>query len=838
VVRRLLFLLAFALVLPLFTAPPASAIPPKLSPNGTLDFAYGASVESHGGPATGYKPESKLFYTGDGTTEPVRWWGVFGTSGAQAPSSGIWLWELVDHAWVARIKLVGADVWAKADVVFDGSTAYVSLRDNGNSVTGNPRQSNLYRLPYLGGGNWGTILGPTLISNRDPETLTIAEDGLGRVWSTYEDGLKIKVGSTAPGGTTFTYQDLPVPTVKADDISTIVAFGGDRIGVAWSNQAQSKFFFAWRHDSDPINSWTIETMYGGGVGGCPTANGTSCADDHLNMTSVGDEVYLAVKTSLNDQSGTSADPLNLVLRRNAAGTWAAFPVSPVSMNATRPILVVSPSQDAMWVFATRGSEVDVWESSFSSPSFTASTHPVWVKGPAAASNPTGTKQPTTAATGTVVLTSIGGSTDAYYHNEFLPSGPPPPPNTTPVANGTSTTTDEDTAVGIELSGTDVETCELSFSIVTQPAHGSLSSIANSACLPGVPNTDTASVTYTPAPDFDGSDSFTFRVNDGTTNSSPATVSITVTGENDPPTANDGSAATTTGTPVSAPLTASDPDTCQLTFSIESQPAHGILGAVNDAACSTGAPNIDSASVQYTPDAGYTGPDSFTFSVSDGSATSNVATISLTVSAPGAGITFRAASQGSNTTSTLDIAAPAPSTGDVMVAVVDVRGTPAITPPSGWTLIRVEEIATTMRQALYVRVAGGSEPSTYTWTFSKIQSAAGAILSYAGVDPGAPIDAHSGAVNDVTSSTVRAPSVPTSTGDEMVLAFFGITGMRTFTAPAGMTERSDISSTGGTYPISSSTDDVKQAAAGPTGDKIATASGTGKSIGQLVVLRPD
>jgi hypothetical protein len=554
---------------------------------------------------------------------------------------------------------------------------------------------------------------------------------------------------------------------------------------------------------------------------------------------VGDEVYLAVKTSLNDQAGTSADPLNLVLRRNAAGTWAAFPVSPVSMNATRPILVVSPSQDLMWVFANRGFEVDVWESSFTSPSFDAGSHPIWVKASGTANNPTGTKQSTTAATGVVVLASIGGSTDAYYHNEFLPSGPPPPPNTAPVANGTTASTGEDTSVGIQLSGSDAETCELSFAIVSQPAHGSLGSITDRACQPGVPNADTADVTYTPAADFDGSDSFTFRVNDGSINSSPATVSLTVTGQNDPPTANDGSAATTTGTPVPVPLTASDPDTCDLTFTIESQPAHGTLAAVSDAACSGGAPNTDSASVLYTPDAGYTGPDSFMFSVSDGSATSNVATVSLMVSAPGAGITFRAASAGSNATaSTLDIAAPAPSTGDVMVAVVDVRGTPAITPPTGWTLIRVDEIATTMRQALYVKVAGGSEPFTYTWTFSKVQSAAGAILSYAGVDPAAPIDVHSGAVNDVAASSVRAPSVSTSTLDEMVVGFFGITGVRTFTPPGGMTERSDISSTGGTYPIASSTDDVKQASAGPTGDEIATASGTGKSIGQLVVLRPD
>ena len=122
-IRRLGLLVAFVCVLPFLTATPALATPAKYSPNGSLDFQYGSSVESHGGPSTGYKPESKLFYTSDGL---VRWWGVFGTSGAQASSAGIWLWELVNHAWVSRIKLIGADVWTKADVLFDGSTAYVA----------------------------------------------------------------------------------------------------------------------------------------------------------------------------------------------------------------------------------------------------------------------------------------------------------------------------------------------------------------------------------------------------------------------------------------------------------------------------------------------------------------------------------------------------------------------------------------------------------------------------------------------------------------------------------------------------------------------------------------
>jgi hypothetical protein len=100
-------------------------------------------------------------------------------------------------------------------------------------------------------------------------------------------------------------------------------------------------------------------------------------------------------------------------------------------------------------------------------------------------------------------------------------------NTAPVANDDSATTNEDTPKAITLSGSDIETVELTFSIESQPSHGSLGSITDDPGTPGTPNTDTASVTYTPDANYNGPDSFTFKVNDGTLDSNTATVSITV-----------------------------------------------------------------------------------------------------------------------------------------------------------------------------------------------------------------------------------------------------------------------------------------------------------------------
>jgi hypothetical protein len=400
---------------------PAVAFPTKLSANGQLDFAYGSAVAAAGGgDGTSYKPESKLFTT-DGVGQPFRWWGVLGTSGP-SPAAGLWIWELEEenHRWDPEVQLPGADPWAKADALFDAGTLYVTTRDDKDAEEGNPRQSSLYEVPYLGAGVWGQVAGPFPITTSSIETLTIARDSLGRLWVAHESGGKIKVGSTAPFGTSFTFTTVSTTKVKSDDIAAVTSFGGNRIGVFWSDQNAKKDFFAWRSDSAPVTAaWTVETAYGGGVGGCPTGTSPLCADDHVNVKVYQDQVYVAIKTSLNDAVPNNPnDPIVALLRRSPDGTWSSFPVATVSQNVTRPITVLSPEQDRIWVWATRGNEVDVWESSFSSPSFASAAYVPWVKG-VTVNDATSTKQVSTQASGVVVVVSATGKKQ-YWHNEFLP----------------------------------------------------------------------------------------------------------------------------------------------------------------------------------------------------------------------------------------------------------------------------------------------------------------------------------------------------------------------------------------------------------------------------------
>jgi hypothetical protein len=71
-----------------------------------------------------------------------------------------------------------------------------------------------------------------------------------------------------------------------------------------------------------------------------------------------------------------------------------------------------------------------------------------------------------------------------------------------------------------------------------------------------------------------------------------------------------------------------------------------------------------------------------------------------------------------------------ATGDVLLASVHARlaGDVSITPPNGWNLIRRDSSTTdysSLTQALYYKVAGPSEPASYSWSWSTTATAAGA-----------------------------------------------------------------------------------------------------------------
>jgi uncharacterized repeat protein (TIGR03803 family) len=183
-------------------------------------------------------------------------------------------------------------------------------------------------------------------------------------------------------------------------------------------------------------------------------------------------------------------------------------------------------------------------------------------------------------------------------------------NAAPVAQELSVTSDEDVAVSGTLTATDADAEAPTYAIVSNGTIGS-------AVLT---DASTGAFTYTPNLNVHGTDTFTFRANDGMADSNVATVTVTIAPVNDPPVAVGGNVTLAEDAPLSATLSATDVDGPSLTLSIV---ANGTLGTAVVTNAVTGA-------FSYTPNGNAHGTDRFTFAASDGTLTSAVATMTVTI----------------------------------------------------------------------------------------------------------------------------------------------------------------------------------------------------------------
>ncbi|SFU17467.1 Ig-like domain-containing protein [Mesorhizobium sp. YR577] len=172
-----------------------------------------------------------------------------------------------------------------------------------------------------------------------------------------------------------------------------------------------------------------------------------------------------------------------------------------------------------------------------------------------------------------------------------------PVNDAPVGQDTAITATEDTPfTGTLPAATDPEGDPLTYGLGSQPGHGTVTVDPD------------GSYSYTPDPDYNGPDSFTYTVSDGKTTVT-YTVSIDVTPVNDAPVGSDATIDADEDTTLHGRLpVAVDVDGDPLIYGAGSQPGHGTLVVNPD------------GTFTYTPDPDYNGPDSFTYTVSDGTTT--------------------------------------------------------------------------------------------------------------------------------------------------------------------------------------------------------------------------
>lgn len=184
-----------------------------------------------------------------------------------------------------------------------------------------------------------------------------------------------------------------------------------------------------------------------------------------------------------------------------------------------------------------------------------------------------------------------------------------PVNDAPTAAADSASTAEDTPVShnVLTNDSDPDGDSLSLVAVADPAHGSVSFAAN------------GTITYTPDANWSGTDTVQYTVSDGT-DTSTGILTVTVDPANDPPVAGDDSASTERDMAVILSVLAndSDPDGDALT----------VTGAT-DGSSGTVTNNGD-GTLTYNPNAGFSGVDTFTYTVSDRNGGQDTATVTVTV----------------------------------------------------------------------------------------------------------------------------------------------------------------------------------------------------------------
>jgi len=207
-----------------------------------------------------------------------------------------------------------------------------------------------------------------------------------------------------------------------------------------------------------------------------------------------------------------------------------------------------------------------------------------------------------------ICDTYSGDTGTYYSStltiDYIASGP--------TAVDDSADTNEDQSVSIDVLANDHDNGEpLDPSTVTvtdAPGHGSYTI-----------DSSTGRINYTPNADYNGNDQLRYTVSDSQgAVSNEATVSITVNPVNDAPVAGDDTVTTDEDTPVTIQVLNNDTDVDGDPLSLDSAgtPSHGSV-------------NINGNQIEYTPDRDYSGTDSFSYTVTDGTE-SATATVTITI----------------------------------------------------------------------------------------------------------------------------------------------------------------------------------------------------------------
>lgn len=331
-------------------------------------------------------------------------------------TGGLYFWSHVTGQFV-KGALIDANAAAGADTLWNGTELFILTYQT-------PSLARFYKYTYDSVGKTYTLVSgfPVDIPLTGlASSLTLAQDSTGKLWATYTgtsdagvlgDGKLHVIWTTSADHLTWDATGAVLETglsVLLRETSAITAFGGNKIGVTWSNQAANEVGFSYHTDGNAESIWSVKEVVNSGVGQ---------ASEYMSLKGLPDgRVFLAQQDTLGNRH------LNL-FRRNALGTWD--PKIPVTRNP------ISKPKTPIVLFDDTNSEVYVLYRDSGNTSFIYAAHmnvdsnvmpsgcPIGASG---VSNPTATKQTITG--GTDLAVAAQGSGGEVLAILDLASGPPP-----------------------------------------------------------------------------------------------------------------------------------------------------------------------------------------------------------------------------------------------------------------------------------------------------------------------------------------------------------------------------------------------------------------------------
>ncbi|HET7473152.1 MAG TPA: hypothetical protein VFJ71_08520 [Candidatus Limnocylindrales bacterium] len=279
---------------------------------------------------------------------------------------------------------------------------------------------------------------PIQLTDRGVRSMALARDGSGRLWlAVVRDGA-LEVAHSTTNDANWTAA-TPIPGAGAldnDDVVALLAFGPDRMGLAWTARTENAVRFVWRADTDAGAAWSpVETI---------SSNMPLLRDPISAVAGPDGSVLVSVAGDVRGSVASPAAARLTVARRDAGGTWTATVAGRVEDRHGSSAILATADTGEIDLVATQGSTGSAWVVKRSNPDRlefeagpgTPLAAPVGISsldlgGPHVAAGP---------STDEVVAVGFDATVGRYVHTVIrlaTAGGPGTTPSASPAPSGTS-----------------------------------------------------------------------------------------------------------------------------------------------------------------------------------------------------------------------------------------------------------------------------------------------------------------------------------------------------------------------------------------------------------------